>query len=65
MPICLSFYKTLVLLLQVETYTPEVQMYMEALTYVNITKSPLVPIMTTGSVSSIIRGWDQGRGWMR
>ncbi len=45
----------LVFRFQVETYTPEVVMFKEAYTYVNITKSPLVAIMIAGSVSQIAR----------
>lgn len=52
----------LVFRLQVETFTPEVVMFKEAHTYVNITKSPLVAIMIAGSVATVSRGWDQG--WM-
>ena len=34
-------------------------MYREAYTYVNITKSDLQPILITGSVAKVTRGWGQ------
>ena len=35
-------------------------MYKEAYTYVNITKSPLMPVLIEGSVAKVSRGWGQG-----
>jgi len=34
-------------------------MYREAFTYINITKSDLQPILITGSVAKVTRGWGQ------
>jgi hypothetical protein len=34
-------------------------LYREAFTYVNITKSDLQPILITGSVAKVTRGWGQ------
>jgi hypothetical protein len=44
---------------QVETFDPTVQLYREAWTYVNVTKSPLQPVLIQGSVAQVSRGWGQ------
>ena len=44
---------------QVETGSADILMYREAYTYVNITKSDLQPILITGSVAKVTRGWGQ------
>ncbi len=44
---------------QVETGSVDIPLYREAFTYVNITKSDLQPILITGSVAKVTRGWGQ------
>ena len=43
----------------IETGNPEIPMYKEAYTYVNITKSPLMPVLIEGSAAKVSRGWSQ------
>ena len=49
----------LVFKLEVETGVPELPLFKKAYTYVNITKSPLVPGFIKGGVSKVTRGWGQ------
>ena len=49
----------LVFRFDIETYEPSIQFFKEAFTYVNITKSPLMPVLLDGSPSKVSRGWGQ------
>ena len=49
----------LVFRFEIETGNPDIPMYKEAFTYVNITKSPLMPVLIEGSASKVTRGWGQ------
>ena len=53
-----GLYK-LVFRFDIETYEPSIQFFKEAYTYVNITKSPLMPVLLDGSPSKVSRGWGQ------
>ena len=45
--------------LEIETGVPELPLFKKAYTYVNITKSPLIPGFIKGSVAKVTRGWGQ------
>lgn len=49
----------LVFRFDIETYEPTIPFYKEAFTYINITKSPLLPVLMDGSPSKVSRGWGQ------
>lgn len=49
----------LVFRFDIETYEPSIPFFKEAFTYVNITKSPLQPVLLDGSPSKVSRGWTQ------
>ena len=51
--------KKLVFRFEVETGNPDIPFYKEAHTYVNITKSPLMPVLIEGSAALVSRGWGQ------
>jgi hypothetical protein len=53
-----GLYK-LVFKLSIDTGVPDLPLYRTAFTYVNITRSPLVPGFIQGSVSKVTRGWGQ------
>ena len=53
-----GLYK-LVFRFDIETYEPTIPFFKEAFTYVNITKSPLQPVLLDGSPSKVSRGWGQ------
>ncbi len=42
-----------------ETGEPTIPFYKEAFTYINVTKSPLLPVLIDGSPSKVSRGWTQ------
>ena len=46
----------LVLRFDIETGHPTIKFFKEAFTYVNITKSPLMPVLLDGSPSKVSRG---------
>lgn len=49
----------LVFRFEIETGNEDIPMYKEAFTYINITKSPLMPVLIEGSASKVSRGWRQ------
>ena len=49
----------LVFRFEIETGNEDIPMYKEAFTYINITKSPLMPVLIEGSASKVSRGWKQ------
>ena len=49
----------LVFRFDVETFHPDIEMFREAYTYFNVTKSPLQPILIEGSIAKLSRGWGQ------
>jgi hypothetical protein len=49
----------LVFRFEIETWEPTIPFYKETFTYVNITKSPLLPVLIDGSPSKVSRGWGQ------
>ena len=49
----------LVFRFEIDTGNPEIPFYKEAHTYVNITKSPLMPVLIDGSAAKVSRGWGQ------
>ena len=53
-----GLYK-LVFRFEIETGNEDIPMYKEAFTYINITKSPLMPVLIEGSASKVSRGWSQ------
>ena len=53
-----GLYK-LVFKLSIDTGVPDLPLFRTAFTYVNITRSPLVPGFIQGSVSKVTRGWGQ------
>ena len=57
--VCSLLIQTTFGLKQVETYHADVEMYREAYTYFNITKSDLEPVVMAGSVAKVSRGWGQ------
>ena len=44
---------------QVETHHPDVEMFREAYTYFNVTKTDLQPVLMSGSIAKVSRGWGQ------
>jgi hypothetical protein len=53
---------------EVDTGEVTIPFFKEAYTYVNVTKSPLVPVLMEGSPSKVSRGWNQALtmvpGWL-
>ena len=49
----------LVFRFEIETGNEDIPFYKEAFTYINITKSPLMPVLLDGSASKVSRGWGQ------
>ena len=49
----------LVFRFDIVTFDPAIPFFKEAFTYINITKSPLQPVLMDGSPSKVYRGWGQ------